>query len=62
LSLGAKVHIEFRLARSIYEPSGNPPLTKSALQEVVIKSALRAFENATNANKTRGGVKKALDM
>lgn len=56
------IYIEFKLARTIYEPSAGPPLLKEVLQATVIKTALQAYENATNANKTRGGVKKALDM
>ncbi|RFU25859.1 hypothetical protein B7463_g10468, partial [Scytalidium lignicola] len=50
------------LAQSIYETSIEPPLPSDLLCTTVISAAMNAYDNATNANNTRGGVKKCLDI
>jgi protein transport protein SEC39 len=55
-------HLGYTLARSIYETSPDRPLAKKALHDAIISAAMNAYDNATNANKTRGGVKKCDDM
>ncbi|TVY80519.1 Protein transport protein sec39 [Lachnellula suecica] len=52
----------FALAKSIYETSPDRPLSKEALVQAVISAAMNAYDNATNANKTRGGVKRSFDI
>jgi hypothetical protein len=52
----------YTLAQSIYEQSPDPPLAKKDLQETIASAAMHAYDNASNPNKTRGGVKKCDDM
>lgn len=55
-------HSGYTLARSIYETSSEAPLLQQQVRDTVISAAMNAFDNATNANRTRGGVKKCDDM
>jgi hypothetical protein len=50
------------LARSIYEDAADRPLDKEVLQEIVYATAMTAYDNASNTNRTRGGVKRCDDM
>lgn len=50
------------LAQSIYEKSSDPPLSKQVLHDIVLSAAMEAYDNATNPNKSRGGVKKCRDI
>ncbi|KAG9234002.1 Sec39 domain-containing protein [Amylocarpus encephaloides] len=52
----------YTLANSIYELSPDRPLSREILEKTVIAAAMNAYDNATNANKTRGGVKKCSDI
>ncbi|KAF4635035.1 hypothetical protein G7Y89_g3069 [Cudoniella acicularis] len=52
----------YTLARSIYESSPDRPLSKQLLVDTIISAAMNAYDNATNANKTRGGVKRCHDI
>jgi len=52
----------YSLANSIYEASSDRPLSKQALVEAVISAAMNAYDNATNPNRTRGGIKRCSDM
>ncbi|KAI9740621.1 MAG: hypothetical protein M1818_004585 [Claussenomyces sp. TS43310] len=52
----------YTLASSIYEDPAQKILEKKMLQDAVITAALKAYDNATNANRTRGGVKKCNDI
>lgn len=54
--------IGFDLARSLYEDATDPPLTAAQIEEAVLSSAFHAFDNASNPNRTRGGLKKCDDM
>ncbi|OBT64040.1 hypothetical protein VE03_06676 [Pseudogymnoascus sp. 23342-1-I1] len=55
-------HGRYATARSLYEKPSESPLSKEELSSTVIASAMHAFNNANNPNKTRGGVKKCLDI
>ncbi|RDW83291.1 hypothetical protein BP5796_04782 [Coleophoma crateriformis] len=52
----------YELARSIYVDSPEQPLPLQQLQGTIIAAAMNAYDNATNPNKTRGGVKKCDDI
>ncbi|KAJ9142673.1 Protein transport protein sec39 [Pleurostoma richardsiae] len=55
-------HTKYALARSIYEDSPDRPLPKKALQDTVFAAAMNAYDNASNPNRTRGGLKKCDDI
>ncbi|KAF2009248.1 secretory pathway Sec39 [Aaosphaeria arxii CBS 175.79] len=42
--------------------SGQLPLTQQEVEWVVLQSAMSHYDNASNGNRTRGGVKKASDI
>ncbi|KAI9645746.1 hypothetical protein NHQ30_005178 [Ciborinia camelliae] len=52
----------YTLAQSIYETSPEKPLSKELLQSAIFTAAENAYDNATNPNKSRGGVKKCNDI
>ncbi|KAK3325579.1 Sec39 domain-containing protein [Apodospora peruviana] len=52
----------YTLARSIYEDSPDQPLAKKVLQDTILATAMTAYDNASNANRTRGGLKKCDDI
>jgi hypothetical protein len=54
----------YTLAIQIYikTPSGQPPLSKSDVRKVVLEAAMHDYDNASNGNRTRGGMKKASDI
>jgi myo-inositol catabolism protein IolC len=52
----------FTLARSIYEDAPNQPLGRKLLQDAIYATAMTAYDNASNPNRTRGGLKKCDDM
>jgi hypothetical protein len=54
----------FPLAIEIYlKPSfGQQPLLSSDVEKVVLASAMHFYDNASNGNRNRGGVKRAADM
>ncbi|TAQ85410.1 hypothetical protein B7494_g6268 [Chlorociboria aeruginascens] len=52
----------YALARSIYETSPEQPLSGDELRSTIISGAMNAYDNATNANRTRGGIKKCDDI
>ncbi|KAM7204389.1 protein transport protein sec39 [Rhypophila sp. PSN 637] len=52
----------FTLARSIYEDPPTPPISKKVLQDTVFSTAQTAYDNASNPNRTRGGLKKCDDI
>ncbi|OAA66208.1 Secretory pathway Sec39 [Cordyceps fumosorosea ARSEF 2679] len=73
LSMVSKEHIEaeflktllsksrYSLSRQIYE-NLTEPLAQVKLQDAVYQSALNAFDNASNLNRTRGGLKKCDEI
>ncbi|KAH8663535.1 Sec39 domain-containing protein [Tricladium varicosporioides] len=52
----------YDLAQSIYETSPEKPLSRPIVVDTVLSAAMNAYDNATNANKTRGGIKKCQDI
>ncbi|KAL7806084.1 secretory pathway Sec39 [Trichoderma aethiopicum] len=52
----------YSLAKSIYEDSPEPPLATELIQDTVYQAALRAFDNASNPNRSRGGLKKCDEI
>ncbi|KAK7954462.1 hypothetical protein PG988_015156 [Apiospora saccharicola] len=52
----------YALVRSIYEDSPERPLPDELLAETIISSAMTAYDNASNPNRTRGGLLKADDI
>ncbi|KAL3419608.1 secretory pathway protein Sec39 [Phlyctema vagabunda] len=52
----------YDLARAIYVKSPEQPLTRAQLQDTILAAAMNAYDNATNPNRTRGGVKKCNDI
>lgn len=52
----------YSLAKSLYEDSTEQPLSKKVLQDTIYAAAMSAYDNASNPNRTRGGVKKCNDM
>ncbi|KAK4104010.1 Sec39-domain-containing protein [Parathielavia hyrcaniae] len=52
----------YALARTIYEDAPDQPLGQQALQDTVYATAMTAYDNASNPNRTRGGLKKCDDI
>ncbi|KAK4122262.1 Sec39-domain-containing protein [Parathielavia appendiculata] len=52
----------YALARSIYEDAPDQPLDREALQDTIYETAMTAYDNASNPNRTRGGLKKCDDI
>uniref|UniRef100_L2FWX8 Protein transport protein n=1 Tax=Colletotrichum fructicola (strain Nara gc5) TaxID=1213859 RepID=L2FWX8_COLFN len=52
----------YPLARSLYENPAEKPLPAQVFQELVIAAALNAYDNASNPNRTRGGLKKCDEI
>ncbi|KAK3378488.1 Sec39 domain-containing protein [Podospora didyma] len=52
----------YTLARSIYEDSTDHPLAKIVLQDTIYATAMTAYDNASNPNRTRGGLKKCDEI
>lgn len=56
------IKIGYSLARSLYEDSPEQPLPKDILRDTIYAAAMAAYDNASNPNRTRGGLKKCNDM
>lgn len=52
---------EYKLAVSIYTDS-QAPLQGTQVEAAVKEAIFTAYDNASNGNKTRGGMKRAYDM
>ncbi|KAL7922080.1 Sec39 domain-containing protein [Trichoderma austrokoningii] len=52
----------YTLAKTIYEDSHRKPLAAEIIQDTVYQAALRAFDNASNPNRSRGGLKKCDEI
>lgn len=52
----------YSLARSLYEDGPDKPLPTKVLQDTIFAAAYNAFDNASNPNRTRGGLKKCDDI
>ncbi|KUI56781.1 Protein transport protein sec39 [Cytospora mali] len=55
-------HTRYSLAKSLYEDSAEQPLPEKVLRDTVYAAAMNAYDNASNPNRTRGGVKKCNDI
>ncbi|KAI9703649.1 MAG: hypothetical protein M1836_007419 [Candelina mexicana] len=56
--------LEYQLAVETYvePPAPKRPLPLEQVEKVVVESAMISYDNASNGNKARGGVKKASDI
>ncbi|KAM0646985.1 hypothetical protein ACHAO3_008242 [Verticillium nonalfalfae] len=52
---------QYSLAASLYE-GAEQSLSQQALQDTILGAALNAYDNATNPNRTRGGLKKCDEI
>ncbi|KAK2024678.1 secretory pathway protein Sec39 [Colletotrichum zoysiae] len=52
----------YSLAKSVYEDAVVKPLPAQTVQETVIAAALNAYDNASNPNRNRGGLKKCDEI
>ncbi|KAG6016015.1 hypothetical protein E4U43_004358 [Claviceps pusilla] len=52
----------YNLAQSLFEDVDDKPLPADIIQDVVYKSALAAFDNATSPNRARGGLKRCDEI
>ncbi|RFU78671.1 hypothetical protein TARUN_3565 [Trichoderma arundinaceum] len=52
----------YALAKSIYEDNPEKSLAAETIQDTVYQAALRAFDNASNPNRSRGGLKKCDEI
>ncbi|TKW54626.1 Protein transport protein sec39 [Colletotrichum tanaceti] len=52
----------YSLARSLYEDAGEKPLSAQTVQETIVAAALNAYDNASNPNRTRGGLRKCDEI
>jgi len=50
------------LAQSVYQNTPEKPLSPKTLNHTLIMAAMEAYDNATNGNMTRGGVKRCHDI
>lgn len=52
---------EYQLVVDLYIQSASPPLNPTQVEEAVIEAIYSAYDNASNGNRTRGGMKKAYE-
>ncbi|KAK1833297.1 protein transport protein sec39 [Podospora conica] len=52
----------YTLARSIYEDSPDRPLSDKVLEDTIYATAMLVYDNASNPNRTRGGLKKCDEI
>ncbi|KAL1841437.1 hypothetical protein VTJ49DRAFT_7052 [Mycothermus thermophilus] len=52
----------YALARNIYEDASDRPLDQTLVQETLYSAAMTAYDNASNPNRTRGGLKKCDEI
>ncbi|KAJ5740381.1 hypothetical protein N7493_000253 [Penicillium malachiteum] len=57
--LGAK---EYQLAVDLYTQSESAPLSSIQVEAAVVEAIFTAYNNASNGNRTRGGMKRAYDI
>ncbi|CRK27441.1 hypothetical protein BN1708_014821 [Verticillium longisporum] len=58
---GLLANNQYSLAASLYE-GAEQSLSQQALQDTILGAALNAYDNATNPNRTRGGLKKCDEI
>ena len=52
----------YKLAATIYCESSSDPLPKDIVEQVLLEQILASYDNASNGNRTRGGIKKAIEI
>ncbi|KAK4169068.1 protein transport protein sec39 [Cladorrhinum sp. PSN259] len=52
----------YELARSVYEDSPDKPIATKLMQETIQAAAMAAYDNSSNPNRTRGGLKRCDDI
>ncbi|KAJ5545987.1 hypothetical protein N7494_003572 [Penicillium frequentans] len=57
--LGAK---EYQLAVDLYTRTESAPLSATQVEKSVVEAIFSAYDNASNGNRTRGGMKRAYDI
>ncbi|CAN8095542.1 unnamed protein product [Discula destructiva] len=55
-------HGRYSLAKSLYEDAAELPVHKEMLRDAIYAAAMAAYDNASNPNRTRGGLKKCNDI
>ncbi|KAJ5122128.1 hypothetical protein N7526_009065 [Penicillium atrosanguineum] len=53
---------EYQLAVDIYSQSEPSPLSRKQVEDAVVEAIFAAYDNASNGNRTRGGMKRACDI
>ncbi|KAJ6036610.1 hypothetical protein N7540_000889 [Penicillium herquei] len=53
---------EYQLAVDLYTQSESAPLSRTQVEAAVVEAILTAYDNASNGNRTRGGMKRAYDI
>lgn len=56
------VSAEYQLTVDLYTNSQSAPLDSTQLEAAVQEAIFIAYDNASNGNRTRGGMKRAYDM
>ncbi|KAK3327723.1 Sec39 domain-containing protein [Cercophora scortea] len=59
---GLLANQRYAMARDIYEDNPSRPLDTKLLQDTIFATAMTAYDNASNPNRTRGGLKKCDDI
>ena len=54
--------LEYQLAIDLYTNSKTAPLNLAQVEAAVQEAIFTAYDNASNGNRTRGGMKRAYDM
>ncbi|EJT74111.1 hypothetical protein GGTG_07959 [Gaeumannomyces tritici R3-111a-1] len=52
----------YSLAKSLYEDSTDQPLPRKTMQDTIFACAMSAYDNASNPNRGRGGLKKCDEI
>lgn len=55
-------HYQLAIQTYVHHTSKQPPLVAADIEKVVLASAMHSYDNASNGNRTRGGMKKASDI
>ncbi|KAJ5945526.1 hypothetical protein N7454_002365 [Penicillium verhagenii] len=53
---------EYQLAVDLYTQSDSAPLSLAQVETAVVEAIFTAYDNASNGNRTRGGMKRAYDI
>lgn len=56
------IALEYQLAVDLYTQPQAAPLNRAQVENAVVEAIFSAYDNASNGNRTRGGMKRAYDM